>query len=200
MTTVYRITAIWSGFQGAPGYSKFSFQNLIDDSSRNAAGVQVKNFFDGIISLMQSSWNIAVQSSIDEFDMATGALTGGSAMTTVPAPSVGTGAATLTYQGGAGACVTWTTPVVFNGRRVRGRTFLVPLVNAAASDGTLAATALSAINSAALAFANAAGPEFSIWARQFSPTNPNLQIGGALAPVTGGSSKDMTAQLRSRRL
>jgi len=71
-------------------------------------------------------------------------------------------------------------------------------------------TAINLAGTAAAALIGAVGAEFSIWKRIF--TKPTLdmtgaeikafkqvQVGGALAPVTGYNVKDSAAQLRTRR-
>src|SRR4029453_11560729 len=121
MVTVYRVTALWTGFTGAPGYTKFSFADLTDNTLRNAAGAKVRQLFDDLKAGFQTGWSIQVQGAIDEFDMATGALQGSSLMTTVPAVVNGT-PAVAAYVGGGGCCVPRNTGLICNRRRVRGRT------------------------------------------------------------------------------
>lgn len=199
MASVYRITAVWSGFTGAPGYSKFSFSDLTDATSRNAAGAKVRQLFEDLKPYRGNAMSVLVNPSIDEFDMATGALTGSAAMTTPPTASVGTGG-TGVYAGGAGFCVTWNTSLILGRRRVRGRTFFVPSLVCFDADGTLSPTAVAAISTAANTFLALTAPRPNVWSRQWSTSSPPVQIGGALAPVDSFTLRDMTAQLRSRRL
>jgi len=193
---------VWSGFAGAPGYSNFSFMDLTTDSARNAAGAAIKAFFDGTASARATTWSVAVQSEITEWDSATGVLTGAANMTSPPAPTAGT--ATLApFAGGSGYCVTWKTGLIFNGRRVIGRTFMVPGLSTYDNDGTLSTATISAAQAAATALIAAAGADLAIWAKLFTkPTDGTkpVQIGGALAPVTSHAVKDMASQLRSRRV
>lgn len=202
MATVYRVRAVWSGFQGAPGYSNFSFQDLTTETSRNNAGAAVKAFFTALANHLSTAWTVSVLGEITEWDMATGQLTGASTMTTIPTGQVGTGTP-APYAGGSGLCVTWKTGVIFQGRRVVGRTFIVPALGCYEADGTLTAGAIAAANTAANGLIGATGAEFCIWAKQFTkPTDGTkpVQVGGAIAPVTSHSTKDMASQLRSRRL
>jgi hypothetical protein len=202
MATVYRVRAVWSGFAGAPGYSNFSFSDLTTDAARNAAGAAVKGLFTGIAANLSPNWTITVQPEVTEWDVATGQLTGASAMTTPPTPQTGTGTA-VAYAGGSGACITWKTSVIFNGRRVTGRTFMVPLVGAFEVDGTLSGATLAAFTSSANAFVATAGADVAVWAKQMTkPTDGSkpVQIGGTVASVTSIAVKDMASQLRSRRL
>jgi hypothetical protein len=199
MASVYRVTAVWSGFTGAPGYTKFAFADLVDTASRNAAGAKVRALFNDLASHRAIGWSVSVNSAVEEFDMATGALIGTVNMTSPPAAS--NGAATLVaYAGGAGYCVTWNTGVILNRRRIRGRSFFVPAIGCYENDGTLAPAAITAINSACTTFLALSAPRPNVWSRQWSSGSPPVQVGGALAPIDSFSLRDSTAQLRSRRL
>jgi hypothetical protein len=92
-----------------------------------------------------------------------------------------------------------------NFRRVRGRTFIVPIGGASlAGDGTLDATKQGNIQSAAntLVASAAATVQLVIWSRPF-PGDPNN--GGSFArdgsshPVKSALVRDKVAMLRSRR-
>lgn len=199
MASVYRVTAVWSGFNGAPGYTKFAFQDLVDASSRNAAGAKVRQLFEDTKAYRQTTWSILVNPAIDEFDLATGALLGTALMTTPPLATVGS-AVVANYAGGSGWCVTWNTGLILSRRRVRGRTFFVPGSVCYDTDGTLLAAAVVAIGAAATTFCSTSSPRPSIWSRQWSSSTPPVQIGGAVAPIDSFTLRDMTSQLRSRRL
>lgn len=199
MPSVYRVTAVWSGFNGAPGYSKFSFQDLVDASSRNAAGARVRALFDDTKAYRQSGWTVLVSPAIDEFDMATGALLGTALMTTPPLVVAGT-VTPAAYSGGSGWCVTWNTGLIQSRRRVRGRTFFVPGANCYDTDGTLSTAAVAAIGTAANTFVGTTAPRPNVWSRQWSTGQPPVQIGGGIAPIDSFTLRDMTSQLRSRRL
>lgn len=199
MADVFKVTAVWTGFVGSPGYSKFAFQLLDTQTALDAAGTAVRTFFDSIKVLLQPSWTVQVQSEIAIFDMATGRLTNQATMTTTPAPVVGTSAQT-TYVGGAGAYVAWRTPIIFNGHRVQGRTFLVPLAATITTDGTLAPSTITTIQGAGNALIATSAADFVIWSKQFNMVdNKPVQVGGALGPVTSCSVPDKTGILRSRR-
>lgn len=202
MASAYRVRAVWQGFTGAPGYSNFHFNALTDTAARNAAGDAVRAFFAGLSGFFLTTWNVAVQTEVTEWDVTTGILLGAANMTVTPAVVAGTVAATP-YAGGSGLCVTWKTGVIFNGRRVSGRTFVVPAVGVFESNGTLTAAAITAANTAASQLITAPSAEFSIWAKQFTkPTDGSkpVQIGGLLPAATSYDVKDMASQLRSRRI
>lgn len=198
MASVYRITAVWSGFTGAPGYTKFSFADLTDATSRNAAGAKVKQLFEDLKQFRLAAMTVLVNPSIDEFDMATGALIGNATMTTPPTASVGTAVST-NWAGGAGFCITWNTSLILGRRRVRGRTFFVPAVACFDTDGTINPTSVTQIGTAANTFLALTAPRPNVWSRQWSAGTPPVQVGGALAPVDSFTFRDMASQLRSRR-
>lgn len=201
MATVYRVTAAWAGFQGAPGYSKFSFTDLTTDVNRNAAGAAVRQLFFALAGYLPAGTSVTVSPIIQEFDVTTGVLQNESTMTTPPTVVNGTAAAGP-FAGGSGFAMTWHTLGFFNGRKVRGRTFMVPTVGVYDNDGTLLSSVLTASNAAGLALINAASANFAIYARQFTkpvpPAKPQ-QINGFLTEVTSVTTKDMAAQLRSRK-
>lgn len=199
MTSVYRVTALWNGFQGAPGYSRFSFDNLVDAASLNAAGSELTTFFTAMRAYMLTTWSIQVQPQVDEYDMATGVLLGSHLMTSPPAAVSGQVAAATNWVGGAGACVTWNTGLIFAGRRVRGRTFLVPLAGQGDVDGSLLPAFLSAMGPAATTLAQATAAKLAVWAKTYDGSTPPQQTGGILADVVSGTIKDATSTLRSRR-
>ena len=199
MPTVYRTTAIWTGFQGAPGYTKFSWDDLATDAARNAAGAAMRQFFFSLNPHWLAAWNIAIQPTVQGFDTATGTLLSEASMTTVPAAVTG-GAVATQYAGGSGVAVSWKTSSIFNGRRVQGRTFLVPIVGVFETDGTLVSSAITEIQTAGNALIAGSTPKFSIWAHSWDNTkDPPVMTGGDKFPVTSCVVKDMASQLRSRR-
>jgi hypothetical protein len=199
MPTVYRTTALWTGFQGAPGYTKFSWDDLATDAARNAAGAAMRSFFFSISQHWASSWNIAVQPTVQGFDTATGTLLSEASMTTVPAVVFGSAIA-APYAGGSGVAISWKTSSIFNGRRVQGRTFLVPIIGAFETDGTLVSSTITEITTAGNALIAGSSPKFSIWAHSWDNTkDPPVMTGGDKFAVTSCVVKDMASQLRSRR-
>jgi hypothetical protein len=201
MTSIYRVTAVWNGFQGAPGYSKFSFVDLTTDTARNAAGAAVRSFFNTLSAHMLSSWSIQVQSEVQEYDMQTGQFMGAVNMTTTPTAMPGT-ATSQNWANGTGFVIGWRTGNVWNGRRLQGRTFIVPAVASFDTDGTVGSSTITDGANAANVLLSAT-VDFGIWGKMMSeasPGNPSHQINGQFSSATAGSVKDMVAQLRSRRL
>lgn len=175
----------WTGFSGAPGYSVF-----YATPAMGLSGV-IKTFFESVKALIPQDVNIASPSSGDTLNELSGQLlgtwsggVGGSTQGTSANP----------WAAPVGASITWLTDGVVNGRRVRGRTFLVPL-NTGAYDyqGSLQATAISTLQTAANALVTSAAGDLLIWHR---PVNGG---GGSVHAVTGARVADKAAILRSRR-
>lgn len=200
MANMLKVTAKWAGFPGAPGYSNFYFGdfsggNTLGQAEAQGAVNRVNGFFGAIADRLPPSVNVTVQPEIQLHDAATGELLNAF---NVPVPTAIPGtSATPMYSGPTGIVVTWRTQTVRNGRRVRGRTFLVPISSAAyESDGTLVAAYRDDVAVAAAALADASGtPDLGVWARPSAKGASD----GLLAQVGVASVPDMVAVLRSRR-
>lgn len=173
------------GWPGAPGFMTFYCKTATPFRSAVIA------FVDDIRTSFSTSISFTVPNQIDVLEDSTGALI---AIETEGTEYSANGTAVGIMAAPAGACVTWITNAFVSGRRVRGRTFLVPLVTGAyEADGTLAATPLAGIRDAALDLFTAC--DLAIWHR---PTTPGGSDGAAYE-VTGSSVSDRVAVLRSRR-
>jgi len=199
MPTVSTVTAVWNGFTGAPGYSRFNFFELADGATVNAAGAAVRAFFDAQKLYLANGWNITVQTAVQHKDVATGALTGETTMTSAPAVVVGTGGLSVPYAGGSGYVVNWTTGAFWNGRKVRGRCYMVPAISPYSADGTISSAVVSAATGAGTALINDPTTALAIWAKKFADGGHTDQVAGGLFAVTGCTTPDRAAQLRSRR-
>jgi hypothetical protein len=200
MVNVSTVTVIWQGFTGAPGYSHFRFQELVDAAACNAAGAAVRAFFLAQQAVWQTGWSFQVQPTVQQNDIGTGLLTSERAMTTTPAVVNGTANATTTYEGGSGYVINWITNSVHNGRKIRGRTFIVPATGQSFSaDGTISPATQTSAQTAAAALMNDTATELSVWSRFWDTAKPPNQTGGSLTPVTGVLVPDRAAQLRTRR-
>lgn len=195
-----KVTAKWAGFSGAPGYSNFFFRDFTETgepvaSDAPAAVARVNQFFGAIADRLPPNVNVTVQPECQVIESTTGVLKD---VFTVPTPTAIPGTSTtLTYSAPTGVVITWRTATVVRGRRVRGRTFIVPVSTACyQNDGTLESGAHDdfAVAAAALA-ANTGTPDLGIWSR------PSVKgaSDGAWAPVTNATVPDMAAVLRSRR-
>lgn len=191
--TIARVTARWAGFPGAPGYSNFHFATTPTSGDYETERQLVHDFFAEFQIRLPSQVEITIPTTVELYDESTGILQdyveSGEQMT------VDTTGSPSSFSGASGAVVNWLTNTVSNGRRMRGRTFIVPLATAAyEQDGTLNSGTLGDLNAGA-AILSGAGFEsgFCVWSR------PQGGGSGAVGEVTGHRVPDMAAVLRSRR-
>lgn len=188
-----KITARWSGFAGAPGYSNFYFAGgggLISDVGQVAA--RVYNSFIKLQPVLPPDVEISLAPEAAILDADTGEV---QSFEQLSVTSSFKGQGTGGYSGATGAVVNWRTGDVRFGRRIRGRTFIVPLAGQAYdSNGSLSTTALTAVRDFA---GNLIGgdldSELGVWSR------PRDGSGGVFATATSFNVPDMAAVLRSRR-
>lgn len=183
--TIARIRSVWTGFTGAPGYTNFHID--VPGVSPTA----VTTFWSGVRPWLPNAVTVTPDNGGDLIDEVTGQIQN---------TWTGTGGSPITGMGGnsgplpAGAVITWHTDDVAAGRRVRGRTFIVPLAAMAyEANGTLSATCMSEIKSAADALIANSGQEFGVWRR------PRPGVAGSFHVVTRAEIKDKAAVLTSRR-
>jgi hypothetical protein len=192
---VFRATLQWNGFSGAPGYTNMHFElgDTPTQTQLNDTLAKLNTFLLSVGTYIPSNVNIGFPFIMEQFDAATGELTDTHPVTP---PNNINGFATGNYSSASGACITWATNSIINGRRLRGRTFFVPLgASAFGTDGTLNPSLVSGVNNAASAFlASTSGLQFVIWSRP-DPGAANGIIGAA----TSGTVADRAAVLRSRR-
>lgn len=185
MANIDKLVCRWDGFVGGPGYTIFY--------ATPGAGVRahILTFWDAIREWLPSIVTISVPNGGDTLDDATGTLTG-SWSSGVASTHLGQG--TGNFPAPAGAAVTWDTDGIANGRRVRGRTFLVPCSGQAfAADGTLYEPFLTDLRLAAGALVDSAAGALLVWHR------PVAGAGGSSHAVVDARVSDKAAVLRSRR-
>ena len=190
---IFRVTAEWSGFSGAPGYSVFHFAGIDTTTAVAQSAVDaVDAFIGGGDAYTAPKVSIRMSSAVDVIEESSGQIID---LLNVVAPAARNGPTSGSYSAVSGAVCHWLTSEVKNGRRVRGRNFLVPLgASSYDTDGSLHTTALTAIQTAADALV-AASPDLVVWSR---PSIAGATDGSA-HPVTGARVPDMAAVLRSRR-
>jgi|SRR5664279_812320 len=191
--TIQRVRVVMNNWPGAPGYINFY------ENSDVVSHEPYRVFFDAIKALVPIGLTFQVPGIGDILSEETGNIIGSYSFTT---PALVTGTGNATYPNGVGACVDWLTAGVVAGRRVMGRTFLVPLTNVAYdTNGTLTPTALTTLQNAALALSTALGADFVIWSRPFEggPGGVPAARAGSVHAVVSAKVPDLAAQLRSRR-
>ena len=192
---MYRINVSWQNWPGAPGVTTF-FQNPAVGQPNPEA---VRVFFDAIRALLPLNLSLNVPGSGDMVEETTGELAG--TWQSTPAPAQVVGATAGTYAGNAGGVIHWLTQGVVNNRRVRGRSFLVPLVGTCyENNGSLSAATLTTMQNAATALMNATPGHLVVWSRPVKPTPGVAARAGSQHAVSGIRVPDLAVSLRSRRV
>jgi hypothetical protein len=198
MAPILKVKIKWTGFTGAPGYTNFFFRDIAGTPSQATAedaATKARNFGGYVRGHLPIETILQVQNDVEVIEETTGELqTMFTVATKTPLPGE---APSAPYSAASGAVVTWRTAGVRNGRRVRGRTFLVPLANSAyQSDGTLAAATVTALTTNLNTFLSPSGSaNFGVYARPSSAAATD----GIFHQATGFSVPDKVAVLRSRR-
>lgn len=181
MVDLTRIRAEWNGFPGAPGVSTFYAAGLI-----TPALTAVTSFFGNLQAALPSGVTVQVENAGEVIDSATGQAI---AAWSGPTQTVVGGSNSGGYSVASGAVVTWNTGVFVSGRRLRGRTFVVPLGGGQYdATGTLAPGTLDVLDDAAQVIIDSEA-DFHVFSRT------SLQA----ALISGRSIPDRVAVLRSRR-
>jgi len=198
MAEILKVVANWSGFVGAPGYTNFYFRDFSagapDQAMADGAVAKADAFFDAWVTYLPNTVTILVSPTVEVIEETTGTLTG--FFTTSP-DTTRAGTVAGTYSAASGAVCNWYTNGIRNGRRIKGRTFMVPLAgNAFDAAGSIDNTKLGAMRLAATNFISATGAgDLGVWAR---PTSPGASDGIWYA-ASAATVPDMAAVLRSRR-
>lgn len=152
---------------------------------------RARAFFDAVKALVPAGVTWSFPSECTELDTTTGQLIGVHPVTP-PADVVSTGAVSTLLRP-IGARVDWLTTAIVNGRRLRGRTYLVPLtVGSFDGSGSIATTPLGTMETAATAYKNTGlftASQPAVWSRTH----------GILADISGSNVPDFQTVMRSRR-
>jgi len=164
----------------------------------NAAAAQlgvdrVRDALTAGASLFPTSEVFTVTGQVDDIDEATGDLTNSFNVTQrVVAGTSGTAYAPIA----CGLCVVWVTAEFKRGRRVIGKTFLVPVASSSIqTDGTPGPTSITTAQAFADSMDNpgATAVSLGVWSR------PVAGAGGTFHAVVGNRVNDKYSILRSRR-
>lgn len=180
-----KVPVAWTTGIGGAGVSIFYSLEATDiTASLGTFFTAVKAYHPAVV-----TWNIPASGDI--IDIPTGRITGAwSGGTAATIAATGSGA----YVAGTGAYVRWNTAQIRDGRRMKGRTFLCPLITVEFDNtGTLANTDVAAMQTAASNLA--ATGTLIIYGR---PRGPGATDGQS-AVVTGAVVADRVTSLRSRR-
>jgi hypothetical protein len=188
---VYQYRVNWSGTTGGPGVSVF---NVRLSGAALSTGPQqmadnIRAFFDTFKAYVPNEVQWTFPGEVTELDTVSGQLVGVHA---VDAPLPVAAGSTTGYAHASGLRIDWHTASILNGRRLRGRTFIVP-VAAAQFDaaGRIASSVITVFQTAGEALVS--GLEnvgsLGVWSRTH----------GVIADVDQVSVSPLGAVLRSRR-
>lgn len=152
---------------------------------------RVRTFFEAIKGLVPGGITWSYPPEVLELDTTTKQLIDVHSISP-PADSV-SGAASSSHSRPSGGRVDWLTSAVVNGRRLRGRTYIVPLSGAQYdSAGSLTTTAITALEAAANTYRSTG---------VFTEATPVVwsRTHGILADIVGSNVDDRASILRSRR-
>lgn len=162
------------------------------DAAAQELADRLQAFFTALAGVLPAAVGISFDAEAVMLNTTTGVL---ESVHPVDPPDPVTGNVSVdAYARPAGARVDWLTAAVVSGRRLRGRTFLVPTgFNTYDNTGTLTSSAITTLNTAAAAYYDepfgleAVAP--SVWSRTH----------GIAADITGHEVPDEVAVLSSRR-
>lgn len=186
---VGEVRAEWSTPGGGAGQSVFHTAAILNQASAQAVTTAFYDFFYELDDNLPDEVSITMSSEVVNLD-AFGVLTDVYPVTP-PAPVIGLSAGG--YNRAAGGRVDWNTGVITNGRRLKGRTYIVP-INASAFDanGLLVPSTRQRFQTASddlIAALSAITVPLHVWSRTHGISAP---VTSATIPLTG-------AILRGRR-
>lgn len=197
MAALNRVRVALTGLRGLPGVSTFY---CID---ANALVDPLRQLYLDLKGYQPSGLKCQVEASGDIIESTTGVISGAWATTAV-LPS--TGDHIGIYAAPTGWVADWTTATIADGKRIRGRTYMVPASsNVFSLDGSIDDTILAEFRFDCDKFQKATVGNLAVWhrprlARVADATHKALAAhAGSHALVTGSTVPDKAAVMRSRR-
>lgn len=195
---MYEYRAVWNVTGGGVGYSVFHVREPLGSGISDSANNFAADLRAGLVTLggdLPNDVTISFESEAREIDTATGNLLGVHAVTP---PANVVGIQTGTYAAPSGAKVELITGAIVGGRRLKGRTFIVPLAGTSyENNGMVSAGAIGRLNTAFNMFRDAVGEySLAVWSRPQGAPTPRA---GVLADVLSVAASQKAAILRSRR-
>lgn len=184
----------WTGGIGGAGVTIMHWDSSTGSAADAAEVVGVMNTFATAISAeIPTAVNVQARAEVLVVDPDDGTIT--SSWTVSPAPTLKAGQSAGVYSRLSGGCINWSTDLFVDSRRVKGRTYIVPVGQGKMqSDGTLDPAFLTEMNTAGVALLGL-DPAFCIWHR---PTAPGASD-GAIGHVISLRVPDKAIKLSSRR-
>jgi hypothetical protein len=199
MAEMMKFTVNWTGFVGAPGYTNmyvrdFSGTGEVTQEEADSFTTRLDTFLDSFQAYIPGACSYTINPTVEVIEDTNGNL---QRFMTVAPDTSRVGAGTGNYAAPTGAVVNWYTNVVRGTRRLKGKSFIVPLVSTAyETNGTLSTAFLTAIRTAANTLVTAVAPgRLGVWGR---PTTSG-GTDGIWGFVETSSVPDMAAILTSRR-
>lgn len=202
MATISRCRVLWTGFPGAPGVSTFYFTDpLLGQASLN-------DFMAEITIGCPTDVTTKVETGGEDIDETTGELV---STWTGTDRAVHTGTSSVAYAAPAGYTCRWLTGLFVGGRRLAGRTYVVPSGAVAfQTDGSVSTSLITGIEAAQETFVNDHTNNLLIWSRpraatpawtdRYGKTHAAVSSrAGSSAPVNDWHVPDRAVVLRSRR-
>lgn len=185
MANLRRINVVWNGLTALPGLSVFYAPFGTD------AGADLMTFFNAIKTQFPALLSWQIPTSGDTIQDSDGAITGAwTAGTGGLVQATGAG----NYAAGTGAYVNWGTSTIVGRRRLKGRTFLSPLIAGNFdSVGTINNSVVTSLQTACATLA--ATGHIVIWHRPSSIGAAD----GTSGVVTSAQVPDQVTSLRTRR-
>lgn len=181
--------AIWSVPGGGIGYSVFHSASFSLASNADDFADAIHDFFDTIDGLLPDDVQVNFDSEVLELNN-DGTL---NAVFPVTPGTVVNGGATGTFSRAAGARVDWATGQIVAGRRLTGRTYIVPLTAGSFdTEGVLTSAAIATMQGAAntlISTMASTGTPLQVWSRTHAASHD----------VTSASVPQKGAILRGRR-
>lgn len=190
MATLARVRVSISGTTVIGGGVATFYSSNADPSAFNTA---LRAFFVSVSPFQPIGTVYSFEGGGDTIDEASGEINGSWSMT---APAVVNGGVNAAYAGGVGTRVVWATSGITRGRRVKGATYIVPLLASQYDvNGAIADASLTTMVTAANTLRAADSGSMRIY------TRPNAALGtvGKSQAVTGATVPDKVSWLRSRR-
>ena len=197
MTTLFRLRTLLTGFPGAPGVATMYFLDV------STAVESVSRLWQSWAVAMPNDVTITPERTGDTIEDTTGALVGqwvGGVVT----PSQGSGGAS--YAAPVGAVAEWATATILDRKRLRGRTFIVPLSSANyLANGSVGPSTATGLQTSGTQFILEQSTSAVVWHRPFKgslaigtkPARPAHLGGHGL--ITACRVPTLAAVLRSRR-
>jgi hypothetical protein len=198
MSSFFRVVVNWTGFNGGPGFTNLYFRTAdaaqVTAADAENAALKVDSWIASIANHLPGAVSVKVDPTVTEINEETGAQIGFLGTSTWGQHPGGDGSG---YSAASGACFNWYTAGVRNGRRIRGRTFIVPLGGTKYdSQGTLSSTTITSFQNATQTLLdNDSMSTLTVWSR---PSAPGASDGEAWDVLTY-TLPDKAAVLTSRR-